>query len=231
MAPLLEVLDHYYLNEIDGLENPTSEVLARWIWERLSVTLAGALSSGCPRDLQFGLRLPGRAVGAVAVADAVAVLASGGLDSAILVAHLASEGREVTPIYVRFGLAWEDVEARHLERFLASLPTLDVKPLVVLDLPVADIYGAHWSVTGQDVPDDRLTRRGRLPARAQPPAAGEVERVVRAQRDSDHRARHVGGQSLSRRRPRVLCRFLGVGRPGARLPTRGGHSVCRSRQA
>jgi 6-pyruvoyltetrahydropterin/6-carboxytetrahydropterin synthase len=39
MAPLLEVLDHYYLNEIHGLENPTSEVLARWLWERLSVTL------------------------------------------------------------------------------------------------------------------------------------------------------------------------------------------------
>ena len=57
----------------------------------------------------------------MAVTNAVAVLASGGLDSAILVAQLAIEGREVTPIYVRFGLAWEDVEARHLERFLASL--------------------------------------------------------------------------------------------------------------
>ena len=88
------------------------------------------------------------------VVDAVAVLASGGLDSAILVAHLMSEGREVTPIYMRFGLAWEDVEVRHLERFLDSLPALDAKPLVVLDLPIADVYGAHWSVTGQDVPDD-----------------------------------------------------------------------------
>jgi 6-pyruvoyltetrahydropterin/6-carboxytetrahydropterin synthase len=39
MAPLLGVLDHYYLNEIDGLENPTSEVLARWIWERLTLAL------------------------------------------------------------------------------------------------------------------------------------------------------------------------------------------------
>jgi 7-cyano-7-deazaguanine synthase len=90
----------------------------------------------------------------VAVAGAVAVLASGGLDSAILVAGLVSDGCEVTPIYVRFGLAWEDVEARHLERFLASLPGLNLKPLIVLDLPVADIYGAHWSVTGQEVPDD-----------------------------------------------------------------------------
>jgi 6-pyruvoyltetrahydropterin/6-carboxytetrahydropterin synthase len=35
MEPLLQRLDHYYLNEIEGLENPTSEVLAQWIWDRL----------------------------------------------------------------------------------------------------------------------------------------------------------------------------------------------------
>ena len=39
--PLHSVLDHHYLNEVDGLENPTSEVLARWIWERLSDSLPG----------------------------------------------------------------------------------------------------------------------------------------------------------------------------------------------
>lgn len=33
--PLHDCLDHHYLNEIPGLENPTSEVLAKWIWERL----------------------------------------------------------------------------------------------------------------------------------------------------------------------------------------------------
>lgn len=33
--PLRGCLDHYYLNEVAGLENPTSENLARWIWERL----------------------------------------------------------------------------------------------------------------------------------------------------------------------------------------------------
>ncbi len=33
--PLWEQLDHHYLNEIPGLENPTSENIARWIWERL----------------------------------------------------------------------------------------------------------------------------------------------------------------------------------------------------
>ena len=37
--PLLDRLDHYYLNEIEGLENPTSEQLARWIWRRLAPTL------------------------------------------------------------------------------------------------------------------------------------------------------------------------------------------------
>jgi 6-pyruvoyltetrahydropterin/6-carboxytetrahydropterin synthase len=39
MAPLLEMLDHYYLNEVEGLENPTSEVLARWIWAGLTGSL------------------------------------------------------------------------------------------------------------------------------------------------------------------------------------------------
>ncbi len=37
--PLLEILDHNYLNEIQGLENPTSEAIAAWIWERLKPAL------------------------------------------------------------------------------------------------------------------------------------------------------------------------------------------------
>jgi 6-pyruvoyltetrahydropterin/6-carboxytetrahydropterin synthase len=39
--PLRLELDHHYLNEIDGLENPTSEVIARWIWDRLDPALPG----------------------------------------------------------------------------------------------------------------------------------------------------------------------------------------------
>ncbi len=39
--PLYEQLDHHYLNEIEGLENPTSEVLARWVWARLKPRLPG----------------------------------------------------------------------------------------------------------------------------------------------------------------------------------------------
>jgi 6-pyruvoyltetrahydropterin/6-carboxytetrahydropterin synthase len=40
-APIEKMLDHNYLNDIPGLENPTSEILAVWIWERLSSELAG----------------------------------------------------------------------------------------------------------------------------------------------------------------------------------------------
>jgi 6-pyruvoyltetrahydropterin/6-carboxytetrahydropterin synthase len=37
--PLMDQLDHYYLNEVEGLKNPTSENLAHWIWQGLSAAL------------------------------------------------------------------------------------------------------------------------------------------------------------------------------------------------
>lgn len=60
--PLLAQLDHYYLNEVPGLENPTSEVLARWIWDRLVTSLDGlkevivreTCTSGCSYRRQAG---------------------------------------------------------------------------------------------------------------------------------------------------------------------------------
>lgn len=53
--PLFEQLDHRCLNEIDGLDNPTSENLARWVWQRLAdelpglagVTVQETCNSGC----------------------------------------------------------------------------------------------------------------------------------------------------------------------------------------
>jgi len=55
VRPLQDQLDHRYLNEIDGLENPTSEVLARWIWQALkprlpllaAIELRETCTSGC----------------------------------------------------------------------------------------------------------------------------------------------------------------------------------------
>ncbi len=37
--PIRERLDHHHLNEIAGLENPTSEILAHWIWQQLAPRL------------------------------------------------------------------------------------------------------------------------------------------------------------------------------------------------
>jgi 7-cyano-7-deazaguanine synthase len=95
----------------------------------------------------------------VSTADAdaqrgVAVLASGGVDSAVLTAEYLCAGQAVQPMYVRFGLAWEAVEEAHLRRFLDTLSGSALRPLVMLDLPVADTYGAHWSLGTDGVPDE-----------------------------------------------------------------------------
>ena len=39
IEPLKEKLDHNYLNDIEGLENPTSEVVIEWIWDNLKTEL------------------------------------------------------------------------------------------------------------------------------------------------------------------------------------------------
>jgi 7-cyano-7-deazaguanine synthase len=84
--------------------------------------------------------------------DKISVLASGGLDSSVLVSQLAATA-QVHPIYVRCGLKWEAMELAGLERFLAALKNPNVMPLTMLSLPTAAIYGKHWSVTGAGVPD------------------------------------------------------------------------------
>lgn len=80
------------------------------------------------------------------------VLISGGLDSCVLLAHLAEQGWELTPLYVQAGLVWERVELIWIRRFLARLDPSGLKPLRQLSLPVEDIYRSHWSTTGQAVP-------------------------------------------------------------------------------
>jgi len=86
--------------------------------------------------------------------DAIAVLASGGADSAVLVSELLRRGHAVHPIYVRFGLSWEAAEEAHLRRFLITLTDPAPHSLVVVDVPIAPVYGSHWSVSGDDIPDD-----------------------------------------------------------------------------
>lgn len=81
-----------------------------------------------------------------------AVLISGGLDSAILLGDALRREATIVPLYIRCGLAWEEIELGYLRRYLACLAGPRLQPLTILLQPVDDLYGNHWSVTGANVP-------------------------------------------------------------------------------
>jgi 7-cyano-7-deazaguanine synthase len=96
----------------------------------------------------------------------VAVLFSGGLDSAVLLAMAAGAG-PVQPIYVRAGLAWEAAELALAGRLFAARPDRrTILPLVTLAVDMRDVYPAsHWAVRGDapgfDTPDEDVYIEGR----------------------------------------------------------------------
>lgn len=96
----------------------------------------------------------------------IAVLLSGGLDSAVLVAHAARSGT-VQPVYVSAGLSWETEEAALVARLLECRPFASrVLPLIRLSLDVTDIYpDTHWARRGAppayDTPDEDVYLPGR----------------------------------------------------------------------
>jgi len=81
-----------------------------------------------------------------------AVLVSGGLDSAVLCVDLLRDCPRVVPIYIRSGLRWEEAEIAALRRFLAEMRESRLERLVLLEEPIADVYGAHWSTIGEGIP-------------------------------------------------------------------------------
>jgi 7-cyano-7-deazaguanine synthase len=83
----------------------------------------------------------------------LAVLCSGGVDSAVLLAESLHIYPAVHPLYIRTGLKWEAVELAYLRRFLEAVQAPALRPLTTLEQPAGDLYGAHWSVTGREVPD------------------------------------------------------------------------------
>ena len=116
-----------------------------------------------------------------------AVLLSGGLDSAVLLADEAARG-DVQPLYVSVGLAWEAAERAIVERFLAH-PSLAgrVRPLVSLTVDMRDVYAAtHWAVAGRPpgyhTPDEDVYLPGRniilLAKAATFCAAAGLDRIV-----------------------------------------------------
>lgn len=56
--PLCDRLDHRYLNEVEGLDNPTSELLARWIFDRLREALPGLAAVVVRETCTSGVRYP-----------------------------------------------------------------------------------------------------------------------------------------------------------------------------
>ena len=58
-SPILVQLDHHYLNEIPGLENPTSEHLARWIWGQLKAILPELIEIEIRETCDTGCRFKG----------------------------------------------------------------------------------------------------------------------------------------------------------------------------
>jgi 7-cyano-7-deazaguanine synthase len=96
----------------------------------------------------------------------LAVLCSGGLDSAVLLAHEAREA-PVLPVYVQSGLAWEEQERHALDRLLAALPpSPNFLPVTTIRVDVRDLYPeAHWALRGTppayDTPDEDVYLPGR----------------------------------------------------------------------
>ncbi len=96
------------------------------------------------------------------------MLFSGGLDSSILLAHLIAQNHRVHPLYVDSQLVWQNEELRWARRFLQAIDAPALQPLVVIKLPLADVYGDHWSITGRgvpraDEPDEAVYLPGRNP--------------------------------------------------------------------
>src|SRR4051812_27387119 len=94
-----------------------------------------------------------------------AVLFSGGLDSAVLLADEAARA-EVQPIYVRVGLAWEAAERDVVNRLLAAPLFRRARPVVTLTVEMRDVYEAtHWAVQGRPpayhTPDEDVYLPGR----------------------------------------------------------------------
>jgi len=96
----------------------------------------------------------------------VAVLCSGGLDSCVLLIDLARQTGRAVPLFVRAGHPWEEAERAALGRFLDAVAEPAVAPPRDLALPMGDVYGAHWSMSGQGAPgwaapDEAVELRGR----------------------------------------------------------------------
>jgi 7-cyano-7-deazaguanine synthase len=88
----------------------------------------------------------------------IGLLLSGGLDSCILLEYLTGRGHKVRPFYIRSQLRWEKEELHAVRAFIKAAEKRNgsvIERLVVLDMPLKDLYGRHWSTDGRNVPNAR----------------------------------------------------------------------------
>jgi 7-cyano-7-deazaguanine synthase len=84
------------------------------------------------------------------------LLLSGGIDSAVLLDQLLQHGFRVVPFYVATGCAWTACELSAVHKIVDAAAAVrdGLEDLVLFEMPLEDLYGNHWSISGKDVPDD-----------------------------------------------------------------------------
>jgi 7-cyano-7-deazaguanine synthase len=69
-----------------------------------------------------------------------------------MLARLLADGHRVWPLFVDCQWYWQPAELRAARRFLEAIAAPGLAELVVLRMPLADLYEDHWSITGRGVP-------------------------------------------------------------------------------
>ncbi len=89
----------------------------------------------------------------------VAVLASGGVESAALLTEALQRYERVYPVYVREGFIWESSELFWIRKLLKALASDGLAGLTLLEVPMRPLYGPHWSLGKRPVPGFRASDR------------------------------------------------------------------------
>jgi len=84
--------------------------------------------------------------------EKICLLASSGLNTLCLLKRFSVAGAKVHPVFIQAGFRWEEAELFWLKKYLRNTKMAGVQPLEILQLPLRDVFGMHWSVTGVKVP-------------------------------------------------------------------------------